>query len=510
MNLDMNSTKQEYLSDLSKIIKGAGINLGGMIGRNGLFFFYTIFLARVLEIGDLGLYFLGVTIVGFLAVLSNLGLNVGVTRFVAIYNSRKDFRRLKGTVQISAAITLLPSLITMCLIFLLGDLIATSIFHKPELGKVIKILSLSIPFDSLMWIFLAATRGLKFMQYTAYTQHFTWIGLRYLFAVLFVFGFGIKLKGAVLAYVMSSIISAGMAFYFANKLIPFFDKKVVPIFEVRNLLKFSIPMVFSTFLNNLNKQIDILMLGLFVTAAEVGIYGVAARLVVLALVVFRIFQPIFEPFVSYLHAKTEMETLSKMLKVITKWGVTMSFPIFLSLLCFPAFFLHFFGNKFMQGASCLIILAIAHILSAFSGLTSSVIYMSGRSDITFKNNLTALIANVILNYLLIPQYGILGAALATGISLVLIAFFVILESYYLMKLHPFSIDWWKPILAGLISSTLTLSLRTIIPAEGTDVNIALLFIFFLFYILLIYSFKLSSADLYVKSLIHKKLLFFIR
>ena len=135
-------------------------------------------------------------------------------------------------------------------------------------------------------------------------------------------------------------------------------------------------MVFSAFLNNLNRQIDILMLGLFVTAAEVGIYGVAARLVVLALVAFDIFQPIFAPFVSDLHAKKDMATLSKLLKILTKWGIIMSFPIFLSLLCFPAFFLHFFGKNFGQGTSCLITLVIAFTLSSSSGLTNLVIFKS--------------------------------------------------------------------------------------------------------------------------------------
>ena len=506
----MNATKQEYLSDLSKITKGAGINLAGMIGGKGLLFFYTIFLARVLGVGDLGLYFLGITIVGFLAVLSNLGLNIGVTRFVAIYHGRNDPHRMKGTVLISAAITLLPSLLMVCLIFLLGDIIATSIFHKPELGKVIKLLSLSIPFDSLMWIFLAATRGLKLMQYTAYTENLCWVGLRFLFAVLFMLGFEMGLGGAVLAYIVSSFFSAGLAFHYANKLIPLTDRKVVPVFEARNLLKFSIPMVFSAFLHNLNRQIDILMLGLFVTAAEVGIYGVAVRLIVLAQVFFGIFQPVFEPFVSDLHAKKEMVKLANFLKSITKWSVTMSFPVFLSLLCFPVFFLHLFGKEFVQGASCLVILVIAHILSSLSGLTNTVIYMSGKSDITFRNNLTVLIINAILNYLLIPLYGIIGAALATGISLVLIVFLRILEAYYLMKIHPFKIDLWKPILAGLMSLILILFLRSSVPATGTDVIIALLFIFFLFYMSLIYLFKLNDEDLYVKSLIQKRLSSLIR
>jgi O-antigen/teichoic acid export membrane protein len=504
MNLDVNSTKQEYLSDLSKITKGAGINLGGMIVGKGLLFFYTIFLAKVLGANDLGLYFLGITIVGFLAISSNLGLNISVTRFVAIYSSRNDLKRLKGTVLIATAITLSPSLIIMCLTFLLGDLVAISIFHKPELGKVIKLLSLSIPFDSLIWIFLAATRGLKLMQYTAYTENLCWVGLRFLFAVLFLLVFGMKLEGAVLAYVLSSFFSAALAFYYANKVIPLTDGKVIPVFEVKNLLKFSLPMVFSIFLGNLTRQIDVLMLGLFVSAAEVGIYSVVVRIIVLAEIVFGIFMPIFNPFVSDLYERKEFSKLSNLLEVITRWNVSISFPVFLSLLFFPGFFLHFFGAQFVQASICLSILVIAHLFSSISGLPSSIIFMSGRSDITFKNNSAMLLLNVLLNYLLIPQYGIMGAAIATGISLVLIAFVRITEVYYLMKINPFKKYLWKPVTAGIISVAFILSLRKCFLIEGDALLITLLFTFFFMYYSLVYLFKLNEEDIYLTSIIKKK------
>ena len=507
---DSQLSKEGYFSDLSEITKGAGINLGGMIGGKGLLFFYTIFLARVLGVGDLGLYFLGITIVGFLAVLSNFGLSIGVTRFVAIYNSRNDFRRLKGTVQISAVITLLPSLIMVGIIFLLGDVVSTFIFHKSELGIVIKILSLSIPFDSLRWIFLAATRGLKFMQYTAYTENLAWIGLRFLFAILFVFGFGMKLEGAVLAYIVSSFFSASLAFYYANKVIPLTNRKVVPVFEVKKLLKFSIPMVFSIFLGNLTRQIDVLMLGLFVSAAEVGLYSVVVRIIVLAEVVFGIFMPIFNPFVTDLYEKKELSKLSNLLKTITRWSVTISFPVFLSLFFFPGLFLHFFGAEFIQASACLSILAIVHLFSSTSSLPSSIIFMSGRSDITFKNNSAMLLINVVFNYLLIPQYGILGAAIATGISLILIAFVRITEVYYLMNIHPFTIDLWKPMTAGIISMTFILSLHRHFLIEGNALLITLLSIFFFMYYSLVYLFKLNEEDLYMTSIIKKKVEFLVR
>ncbi len=319
-----------------------------------------------------------------------------------------------------------------------------------------------------------------------------------------------RLEGVVLAYVASSVVCAGMAFYFANKVIPLADKKVKPIFAAKRLLRFSIPMVFSAFLHNLMRQIDILMLGFFVCAAEVGIYSVAVRLIGLAAVVFGIFQPIFHPFVSDCHDRKKMEELANLLKTITKWSVTVSFPIVLCLLCFPAFFLHVFGKAFLQGTACLSILAVANIFSYISGLTNTVIYMSGRSDITLKNNFTVLITNTILNYLLIPQYGIVGAAFATGISLVLIALIRIIEAYYLMKIHPFRIDLWKPILAGLISSILILLLRSMIPVAGNHITILLLFLFCFFYLSFIYLFRLSKEDIYIRSLIQKKLSSFIK
>ena len=503
LNLENNS-KQEYLSDLSKITKGAGITFIGMIGGKGLLFLYTIFLAKVLGASDLGLYFLGITIVGFLTVLSNVGLNVGVTRFVAIYHGRNDLHRVKGTVLISATITLLPSLLMVCVIFLLGDLVATSLFHKPELGKVIKLLSLSIPFDSLMWIFLAATRGLKFMQHTVYTENLCWVGLRFLFALLFVLGFKMSLEGAALAYVVSSFFSAGLAFHYANNLIPLTDKKVIPVFEVKKLLRFSIPMVFSIFLGNLTRQIDVLMLGLFISAAEVGIYSVVVRIIVLAEVVFGIFMPIFNPFVTDMHEKKEFSKLSSLIKVITRWNVTISFPVFLSLLFFPGFFLHFFGTQFVQASVCLTILVIAHLFSSISGLPSSIIFMSGRSDITFKNNSAMLLINVVLNYLLIPQYGILGAAIATGISLILIAFVRITELYSLIKIHPFTINIWKPIAGGIISIIVITFLQNRLLINNSVYMITLLIIFFIFYYLLIYFFKLKEEDIYIIRAIKKK------
>ena len=505
-----NRFERRHFSTLSKISKGAIITLSGTIAGKGLLFFYTIFLAKILGVSDLGLYFLGITIVGFLTVLCTLGLNVGVVRFTSIYSGRNDLSRMKGTVLISSVIVLLPSLVIVGIIFLFGDVISITIFHKPKLAIVIKLLSLSIPFNSLMQIFLASTRGLKLMQYTAYVENLAWVGLRFLFTVFFFYGLRLGLKGVVSAYITSSIFAAGLAFYYASKLIPLVDRKITSIFDARSLLKFSIPMVFSILLYSLMSQVDILMLGLFVSSAKIGIYSVAVRIIALAIVISQAFTPIFNSFIAELHDKKELVKLSNLLKVITRWNITISFPIFLSLLFFPGFFLHIFGKEFIQGSNCLSILVIAHIFNSISGLPSSIIFMSGRSDITLKNNLAILIINGVLNYLLIPRYGIIGAAFATGTSFILLAIIRITAVYCLMKIHPFMVDLWKPIMAGFISLVIILFLQRNLGIEKDIFIVLLLSMFFLLYSSLIYIFKLNEEDIYIKTIIKEKLISLIR
>jgi len=505
MNLK-NRIESEHHSDFSKITKGAGITLGGNIAGKTLLFFYTLFLAKVLGVESLGYYFLGITVTRLLTIVSTLGLDTGVVRYVAIYKGTDDIQRMKDTVLVSAGIAMIPSLIVVILTFYLGDFIATSIFHKPVLGNVIKLFAIGIPFEALMKIFLASTRGLKHMQYVSITENIFWIASRFLFAFVFIFWMDMGLKGAVLAYVVSSIIASIMSFYYANKLIPLFAQKMRPLLTIKTLLKFSIPMAFTVLLHDLMIYTDILMLGFFVSASNVGIYSIVARIVTMAQVFCMAFQPIFQPFVADLYNRKEIERLTNILKSLTQWVITINFPVFISLVFYPEFFLQIFGKEFVDGAGCLSILVVAFAVSSISYLPASMIFMTGRSDLSLKNNLAVLIISVILNLLLIPEYGIIGAAYATGISLTFLTFVRILEVYFIMKIHPFRLQMWKPLFAGTIF--LLVFFHRITAYQSNTHIFFLLLLLFISYFILIYFLKLDEEQVYLFGIIKKKVISF--
>jgi O-antigen/teichoic acid export membrane protein len=114
-----------------------------------------------------------------------------------------------------------------------------------------------------------------------------------------------------------------------------------------------------------------------------------------------------------------------------------------------------FGPAFVSGAPCLVLLCSARIIDSAVGASGIVILMSGRSKINLINSLILSFLCIGLNYLLIPQHGILGAAAATGASVAIINLLRLIEVYFLFKIHPYKLSFIKPIFSGLIALILT-------------------------------------------------------
>lgn len=498
--------KNHYVfSDLSKIAKGAGIVFSGTLLGKALLFFYAIFIARVFGTEGVGIYYLGLTITTFIVSISLIGLDTAVVRFVSLYNGERDINRMKGTILSCTGIAMVISIVTAIFLYVFANTISSHFFKEPGLKNVLRLFSISIPFIALTRVFLASTRGLKLMQYTVYTNDMAEIGLRFFFTFILVYLLGFKLEGLVIANVMASILAAFLAFYYATRFIPIIDKKIKPILEFKGLLKFSIPLVFSRFLLTLISSVDTFMLGYFSSAASVGIYNIAIRLVNVAALTRPAFHQIFNPFVADLHNRNEIKKLGGLFKVLSKWIFTISFPLFLLLIFFPKYFLNAFGEGFLGGSACLMVISLAYLLNSTLGLSASLLVMSGRSDLALKNNLCAVISNIILNYLLIPKFGVLGAAIGTGISLVILNLLRLTEVFYLMKIHPYRFDYLKPLLAGLISITTVFFIQNNFSDMGNIILLVLFTGFFCSYLLLLYLFKLSEEELYIKNILSNKL-----
>ena len=271
-------------------------------------------------------------------------------------------------------------------------------------------------------------------------------------SVLIFFFLGWKLYGVIGAYLVSVFSGLFLAFYYLRKIFPqITDKKIIPVSEAGTLLSFSWPLLLVQFFSLVMLWIDTLMLGFFRTPHEVGVFNAAQRTALLGSLIINSFNAIFAPIIADLYNRKKFKELSNNFKIVTKWIFTLGLPVFLVLVFFAKSILNVFGADYAEGASSLIILSIGWIFYTAAGSVGKIIVMTGRQKLHFVNMGSILILDIILNSILIPKYGIIGAAFSTSLSITVLALVELIQVYLILRIHPYRKDFLKPIFAGIVS-----------------------------------------------------------
>lgn len=493
--------------EIGTIAKGAGIAFLGIVTGSGLRYVFQIVIAKNLGVELFGLFFLGFAIFKVLSIISELGLPNGIIRYVSIYRGVNDTERTKGIIVLSLKSALVAGATVGIILFVLSGVFSIHFLDKRELVSVLKFFAVILPFSTVTTILVFSTQGFKIIKYKMYVREFLEPLFRIIF-VVFVFSLGMKLQGVLSAYLCVAVLSIIIAYYYLKKIFPeIADKNVPSIYETKRLFGFSWPLLFVNFIGNLLLWTDTLMLGLFMAPAEIGIYGVAQRTALLCCVFVTSFNSIFAPIIADLYSRKNMNDLEKLYKTVTKWIFSITLPLSLLIIFFAEPILTLFGSDFVAGTKCLILLSIGWLIHSSTGPVGQVISMTGRSKLNLLNATGVLVLNIVLNLILIPKYGILGAAAATALSLNLANIIAVLEVYFILRMHPYRLDFIKPLIAGGLSSIVLLLYKMYTISTHHELLIYIrIFAFLAVYGIVLILFKIEKEDKLVLDKIRTKLL----
>jgi O-antigen/teichoic acid export membrane protein len=500
----------EALEQLTKkVAKGAGITFGGSIIGGVLLYVTLLIIARFLGAELLGIYLLGYAIFSFLALLARIGLDSGSLRYVSIYNEDQDRNRIKGVLIQSFLISFLAGLGNGIVSYFGSEWIATTIFKIEELDKIIRIFSFGIPFMATMFIAATATRGFQKMQYFVYVVNI-FQPLSKLCLILIFYWVGLKLYGVVWAAVISAVLGLLLVtVLYIKKIFPELISNIRPLFETKKLFKFSIPMFFGALVGFFFLWTDVLMLGYFHSPSEVGIYRAASQISLFLIMILSALSSIFAPIVAELYNKKEMDNLNSLFKIVTRWGFYICLPIFLIMIFLPKEILSLFGSQFIDGWYALIILAFAYLIHVGLGDVGWVLAMCGMQKLWLYIIIIMAVVNIGANLLLIPKFGIIGAAMATGISMVGLHLVGLVAVRYLLKLFPFDNRHLKGLAAGIVACIFALVLKNLdISQHPTIFPLFLSFSLVGVYVLMLFVFRLDKEDKTIIGIIRKKALMF--
>jgi O-antigen/teichoic acid export membrane protein len=165
------------------------------------------------------------------------------------------------------------------------------------------------------------------------------------------------------------------------------------------------------------------------------------------------------PIIADFHSRGEIGQLKKLYQTTTKWMVMFNFPLFLTLVIFSKPLLSIFGSDFTYGSMALIIIAIGNLVYTGTGLGANILDMTNHTKVNSANSAFLVIVTITSDLLLIPRWGVIGAAAASAFSTVIVNVVCLIEVYVLLKMQPYELTMLKPILAGLIAAAMTFMLN---------------------------------------------------
>ena len=443
----------------SKIGKESTITFAGLIYGNINRYIYTAMLARWVGPEFLGIYSIANAIILILEVLSKMGIETGIMRFVSRLNPKRDYKKIQNLILSSFKMVFAFSVLVMVLIIFLSDYIAFNLFMGDELlKKALIVFSIAIPFNSLTLVSAHATQGFKLLKYKTIVTQF--INPTILFVSAF---FMIQFFSKDLTILAPTVITSLIGFFSMS----YYLKKITRINLITylngsfnyDLIKFSAPLMFVTILQTLMHWMDILMLGYYVNAETVGYYHPAVRTAGLLQALLLSFLSIYSPIFSQFYKEKNKEKMSNIYKMVTRWLILSSLPIAIIFMIFPENLMSLFGDTYIASSSILVILTIATFFQAVFGVAAPTLSMSGHTKLVLINTGSAFIINFVLNIFLIPKLGPKGAALSTLISLIGIGIIRVIQVQYIFKINFFSRKLFKPIIAACISGALMLTLK---------------------------------------------------
>lgn len=436
---------------LKIVVKGAGIIFIGMTLGHVLGAANQIILARFLGADAYGLFNLGLSLIGIFIVLATFGLSIGVTRFISYYQGRNNEGAIKGTIIFSFRFSLIMSIIFATILFLSSGQIANGIFKEERLCIVLQIFCIALFFMPLNDILSASFRGFKKPEYRVYTQD---IGIKVIrISVFLIFAyFGYLLYGAVIAFVVSGFLITFASFYLLQKkLFPIFGSKIKSTSVGRSIFSFSLPLTLNTVSYIIILHSDKLLIGFFKISKDVGIYSAALGIASLLGFALASLGFIFLPEMSELFSRKKIFEFSQVYKFTTKWIILIISPLFL----FIAFFskeiiMLLYGSEYVAGSTALVILALGFFVGSSVGLTFDALAAIGKTKLILFATVISAVTNVILNILLIPPFGIEGAAMGTMCGIAVRSILQLLFIHHSVGLHPYGKQYVKILLISVI------------------------------------------------------------
>tara|TARA_Y100000310_G_C20698261_1_gene827258 strand:+ start:3376 stop:4863 length:1488 start_codon:yes stop_codon:yes gene_type:complete len=460
------------------------------------FFAYLVrlLLARNLSIEEFGLFYSVFSFLGLLSTFKSLGIDKSLNKFISEFKTKDQFESIKSSILFAFFVQIITNTIIIFGIYFIAAYLSVNFFKNPNAVSLLKLMAIAFYIDSFVSVLKFTFQGYKKMKYFAGIDL---IRMVLLLVIIFIgFQFNLGLNSPIIAYLITPLFLIGIFGYilifkvFPNflKISSKFNKNLV-----KKLSKYGIFLMATQVGGIILGHTDILMLTYFSGLSQVALYSIALPLSKLFIYFPRAIGGIMIPLTSEMWAKDEKFKIIQGIQSLYKYSMIVIIPLVLVTISYSSFIIEIlYGSQYVLAANTLKILVIGMIFAALLSINIKFFAGIGKPAITSLLIYVGAIFNLIVNIILIPKIGIIGAAISTSISYIMMMMIsmIKLKKYIEIK-YPLLI-WIKTIIASLIFFSIIAFLKINLTLNIWIESGLILFISGIIYIILLFLFKIIN------------------
>ena len=415
-----------------------------IVSTSGVYFIVSIIgiisgilFPRLLGPDQWGLWSITIGLVWLLAPLAQVAMSTTLTTYISKYKDDKG--KVSSYVNSAYFVAIFSSFIVSLVLIIIGDYLASSVFQDERLKIFLFLAAGIIFFDQLNIINRDYFRGFKdFKRYNILKLIHPLAILILTLTLLMIYSY--RAVHLVISHLSVAAIFCILVLVYMFKTEETFKLFNVPKIDItKKVLKFGVPLIFTMTFMTIMKSMDRVIIGYFLETSDVGIYSVAAGIPLMIGSMFAPISTVLLPTFSERESKGESSEL--LLKEVFSFLLFISIPLIIFIILFSQdILLIVFGEEYILGAMVLSLTSIEIFL--FSGerlLGASVVASERTTKYALGMGISA-ISNISMNVILIPIWGIEGAAVATVLSFLILFIVIISLSKKEYRFNVFQLD----------------------------------------------------------------------
>ena len=406
----------EFRRNFGQVSRHSAVYFAGTLFTMAATYLVKVYVARVLGAEQLGIYALGMTLVSLTQLLGVFGLPATAARYVAVYNGTGRFEELRGFLTRSVGIVTILNLVLSIALLFVGPWIGIRFYHSVGVGTYMPMFAALVFLGSLNVFYAQILAGFKDIAKRTVIANFIGSPVVIVFTVLLL-AVGTGMWGYLGAQIINAFVVVVLLVLAAWKLTPaparFSFAPLAPVSP--DVTSFAAAAFGMAVLDFLVSQADRILLGFYLNPRLVGIYVLAATLSGFLPLILQSVNQIFAPVIADLHARGQIEVLRRLFQTLTKWVIASTLPLALVVITFSPQLMRIFGPDFVSGWPVLVIGAVGQLVNCAVGSVGYLLLMSGNQKRLIRVQFVMAGVSVVVNLILIPVLGIVGAAIAAAL-----------------------------------------------------------------------------------------------